>query len=170
MITLEELLDDVNIMMTTLRVPYKKVSLGSKFPDVFEIPNLGAIIACIYPDDYSYILHKLQANFKNYRYIFITTSESLFEKKDDIIWDLMRGGYIRYIRLNYQRQFNEIIQQGFGQKIIRERLKIWGNKAKYRYLIKENEDCLKASIPAVLNYDAAFFDFMPEKIMEDDNV
>jgi len=162
MSTLEELIDDTNIMVTTLRVPYRKVPLGTSIQGVFELEVIGVVIVCIFPEDYSFVLDKLEHKYKGYRYIFITTSDNMFEKKDEVIWDLMRSGYIRYIRINFPRQFTNIIQQGFGQKIIGNRLKIWGDKAKYKFLVKEHKECLKASIPAVLNYDAAFFDYMPE--------
>lgn len=160
--SLEDLIDDINIMLSTLRVPYKKVLLDNRSTSAFEIKDLGVAVACIFPEDYSFILDKLQLKFNNYRYIFITTSDNLFEKKDAIIWEFMRSGYIRFIRLNYQRQFNELIQQGFGRKIIQERLRLWGNQAKYKYLIEENKRFLDLPTSYILNSDPAFFDFMPE--------
>lgn len=167
MISLEELIDDTNIMISTFRVPFKKVPLGTNLPATFELAALGVTITCIFPDDYSVVLGKLHNNFPNYRHIFITTSDNMFEKKDEVIWELMRSGYMRFVRLTYPRQFADVVQHGLGHKIIKERLKIWGNKNKYKYLIQENEECLRVSVATLLNYDTSFFDYMPEKPMEE---
>jgi len=163
MYTLEDLFDEVNIMLTAFRVAFKKVTLGGKHPNVFVVDSLGIAVACIFPEDYSFILGKLENNYKNFRFIFVTTSDNLYEKKDSILWEFMRSGYIRYIRLTYPRQFNDIIHQGFGRKIIAERLRIWGDKAMYKYLIEENKQGLNAPIQVLLNYDPSFFDYMPEE-------
>ena len=160
--SLEDLVDEINITLSTLRVPYKKASLETKATTAFEVKELGVVVACIFPEGYSFVLDKLQLRYNNYRYIFVTTSDNLFERKDEIIWEFMRSGYIRYIRTKYQRQFNELIQQGFGRKIIQERLRIWGNQAKYKFLIDENKRCLEIPTSYVLNSDPAFFDYMPE--------
>lgn len=161
--TLEDLVDEMNIMLTTFRVSFRKIALGGKHPNVFIVESLGIAVACIFPEDYSFILGKLENNYKNFRFVFVTTSDNLFEKKDSILWDFMRSGYIRYIRLTYPRQFNDIIQQGFGRKIVAERLRIWGNKNMYKYLIEENKQGLNIPIQALLNYDPSFFDYMPEE-------
>jgi hypothetical protein len=167
---LEVLLDEINITLSALWIPYKKVSLGSNFPDVFVIEVLGVVVVGIDPADYSYMLSKLVDKFTNYRYVFISTSETMYAKKDELIWDLMRSGYIRYIRTNYTRQFNNLIQQNFGRKIITERLKVWGDNPKYKYLVDENKKCLDISAPYLVTIDPAFFDYMPEKPIGDENV
>lgn len=170
MISLDDLLADINITLSAFLIPYKKVSLGHNFPSVFVINELGVVVVGIDPSDYTYILNKLISQFKGYRYIFISTAETVFAKKDEILWELMRSGYIRYIRYKYTRQFNNLIQQGFGQKIITERLKIWGDQPKYRYLVEENKRCLHMSAPYLVTVDPAFFDFMPEKPTGEENV
>ena len=160
--SLEDFFYEVELMLTTFRVPYKKGTLGGKHPNIFIVDTLGVVVSCIQPEDYSFMLNKLENNFKNFRYIFIATDDNLLEKKDEVLWDFMRSGYIRYIRLNYPRQLTSILHQGFNRKIINERLKVWGDKAKYKYLIQENKDSLNMPISAILNYDPAFFDYMPE--------
>ncbi len=162
MYSLEELPTEISIMLTTFMVPHKRVPLGSNLPDCFEVGELGIVIIGIDPLDYSYAMQKLYDLFAGYRYIVITTADSMLDKKDEIIWEFMRSGYIRYIRYKYQRQFNNMIQQGLGRKIITERLRIWGKDPKYKYLASENVRCLDVSAPYLVSQDPAFFDFMPE--------
>ena len=47
------------------------------------------------------------------------------------------------------------------RKIIKERLKVWDNAPKYRFLIDENEAALREATTYVLSVDPAFFDSMP---------
>ncbi|RLD07560.1 MAG: hypothetical protein DRI65_04465 [Chloroflexota bacterium] len=116
------------------------------------------------------MLNKVVAQFRDYRYIFIATSETMYDRKDDVIWDLMRSGYMRYIRNKYERQFNNLIQNNFGRKIITERLKVWGDRPQFKYLVEENKQCLNISAPYLVTVDPAFFDYMPEKTTGEENV
>jgi hypothetical protein len=170
MLKVEPLLDEINIMLSALWIPFKRVSLGSNFPDVFIVEDLGVVIIGIDPSDYSYMLNKVVAQFRDYRYIFISTSETMYDRKDDVIWDLMRSGYMRYIRNKYTRQFNNLIQNNFGRKIIVERLKVWGDRPQFKYLVEENKHCLNISAPYLVTVDPAFFDYMPEKTTGEENV
>ena len=162
MYSLEELQTEISVMLSAFMVPYKRVPLGSNLSDCFEVTELGVIIIGIEPLDYSYTMQKLYEQLTGYRYIVITTADNMIEKKDEVIWEFMRSGYIRYIRYKFQRQFNNMIQQGLGRKIITERLRIWGKEPKYKYLVNENHRCLTVSAPYLVAQDPAFFDFMPE--------
>lgn len=162
MYSLEELQTEISILLTTFMVPYKRVPLGSNLSDGFDVLELGIVLVGIDPLDYSYTMQKLYGLFEGYRYIVITTNDSMLDKKDEIIWEFMRSGYIRYIRYKYQRQFHNMIQQGLGRRIITERLRIWGKNPKYKYLVSENVRCLDVSAPYLVTQDPAFFDFMPE--------
>ena len=97
-----------------------------------------------------------------WRFIYFTAHDSLLEKKEEIIWDLMRGGFIRYIRTRYPQQFkNLIIMENFGKKIIKQRLKVWGDTPKYRFLKQENEAALNEAFSYIISVDPSFFDYMP---------
>ena len=162
MYSLEELYTEIEILLSTFMVLYKRVPLGGNLSDVFEATEFGTVLVGIEPLDYSYTMQKLYDKYPGYRYIILTCDDSMLNKKDEILWELMRSGYIRYIRYKYQRQFNNMIQQGLGRKIITERLKIWGKDPKYKYLVAENLRCLSVSAPYLVSQDPAFFDFMPE--------
>lgn len=162
MYSMEELYIELDIMLSTLMVLYKRVPLGNNLSDVFEINELGVVVVGIEPIDYSYTMQKIQDRFPGYRVIVVTCEDALWQKKEEVIWELMRSGYIRYIRYKFQRQFDNLIQQGFGRKIITERLRIWGKDPKYKFLVSENLKCLEAAAPYLLAKDPAFFDFMPE--------
>jgi hypothetical protein len=162
MYSLKELQVEVDIMVSAFMLAYKRSKLANNLSDVFDIPELGVLIIGIDPLDYTYTLQKLVEKYEGYRYIILTCDDDLFVKKDEIIWELMRSGYLRLLRYKYQRQFNNLIQQGFGRKIITERLRIWGNIQKYKYLVEENKQCLNVAAPYLVAQDPAFFDYMPE--------
>jgi hypothetical protein len=162
MYSLEELYTEIEILLSTFMLQYKKVTLSGNSSDIYVVHELGMILVGIDPLDYSYIMQKLLDKFPGYRYYILSCDDSLLDKKDEILWDLMRSGYIRYIRYKFQRQFNNMIQQGLGRKIITERLRIWGNTPKYKYLVEENRRCLDVAAPYLVAQDPAFFDFMPE--------
>ena len=50
---------------------------------------------------------------------------------------------------------------GFGHKIIRERLRIWNNEPRFNFFIKDNTEALKVPVTMVLATEPAFFDYMP---------
>lgn len=162
MYSLEELQAEIPILLSTFMVPYKRVPIGGSLPDCFEVIDLGIIIIGIEALDYSFVMQKLYEQYEGYRYIVLTTNDTMREKKDEIIWEFMRSGYMRLIRYKFQRQFNNIIQQGMGRKIIMERLRIWGDDPKYKFLVSENKRCLDVSAPYLVAQDPAFFDYMPE--------
>jgi hypothetical protein len=85
----------------------------------------------------------------------------LIEKRDEIIWTLMRGGFMTYIRQNFPRQFTRLIADGFGDKIIKERLRRWADKPMYRFLIEEDIKAKEVPTTMVLSMEPAFFDYMP---------
>lgn len=162
MYSLEELRAEADIMVSAFMLPYKKVKLGSNIPELIDIHELGVLIICIEPLDYSFVMQKLLDKYKGYRFIVLTCDDNLITKKDEILWEFMRSGYLRYLRYKYVRQFNNLIQQGFGRKIIIERLRLWGDDPKYKFLVEENKRCLNISSAYLVAQDPAFFDFMPE--------
>ena len=162
MYNLAELQIEVDVMLNAFMLQFKRLPIGNNLPDAFVTIELGVVIVAINPLDYTYVLQKLYEKYNGYRYIILTCDDDLNIKKDEITWELMRSGYLRYIRYKYQRQFSNLIQQGFGRRIIAERLRIWGEDQKYKFLIEENKKCLNVSEPYILTQDPSFFDFMPE--------
>jgi hypothetical protein len=159
--SLEILESEVVITLQILRVPFKKVNVVKKISTQFLCEAFGVIISTINRDDYTFVRDAVMSSYPDYRYVFVSTHDSLIESKDEIVWTLMQSGFMRYVRTNYTRQFNNLILEGFGQKIINERLKRWGGKPKHKYLIDENKQALTFPTNMIITNDPAFFDYMP---------
>jgi hypothetical protein len=158
-----EIQAEVKIILAALKVPYKEVPLGNGLPKVCLIDTFGSILAGIHRRDYIQTLAKLEELYPGYRYLFMTQDNDLVQTKDTIIWELMRSGYMRYIRENYAPQFKTLLtDHGYNRKIIKERLRVWGDKAKYNYLVQENKAALNQSPVRILALEPDFFDYMPE--------
>lgn len=159
--SLEILDSEIIITLKILRVPFKKMSVVKQISTQFLCEDFGVIVSTINRDDYTFIRDAVASTYPDYRYIFVSTQDNLIDAKDEIIWGLMKGGFMRYVRTNYPRQFNNLVLEGFGQKIINERLKRWGDRPKYKYLIEENIKSLNLPTNMIITNDPAFFDYMP---------
>ena len=157
----EEMEAEIGITLQSLRVPTKKLSVVPEVSVQYKSDDFGTIVSVIQRADYSYIHETIQREYPNYRYVYVSTFDNLIEKRDEIIWALMEGGFMSYIRQNFPRQFQHLISDGFGNKIIRERLRRWNNAPKYRFFIEENTDAMKAPVSMNLSKEPAFFDYMP---------
>jgi len=157
----EELAAEVGISLQTLRVPTKKTSVIPDTTVQFVSEDFGTIVSVIDRADYSYVNKTVREKYPDHRYVYVSTYDNLIEKRDEIVWTLMEGGYMYYIRQNYPRQFNRLIAEGFGNKIIKERLRRWDNKPMYRFLIEENVKAKDLPTTMVLSMEPAFFDYMP---------
>jgi hypothetical protein len=160
-IPFEEMEAEIGITLQSLRVPTKKSSVVPGVSIQFVSDDFGTVVSVINRDDYSYINGMVQAKFPEYRYVYISTFDNLREKRDELIWSLMEAGFMTYIRQNYPRQFQHLITDGFGNKIIRERLRRWANKPMFKFLIEENTKAMNVPVTMVLAAEPAFFDSMP---------
>lgn len=159
--SLEELDSEVMITFRTLMLSFKKINVVKNVSTQFVCEDFGVIISTINRDDYTFVRDAVMTSFPDYRYVFVSTQDNLLEAKDEIIWALMQGGFMRYIRITHQRQFNNLVRDGFGNKIINERLKRWGDKPKYKFLIDENIKAKQVPTNMIITDDPAFFDYMP---------
>lgn len=161
--TLEELGVEIETTLRALLVNYKKTK--AKDSEQYIVSEFGTVVCGINRLDYKLTSDNIDGNFKDYRVIYITTEDLVHERKNDIIWALMRSGYMRYIRSNYKNQFrNLMVMQDFGRQIIQERLRIWGDKPKYAWWVEENNAVLTQSASYILAQDPAFYDMMPEEV------
>jgi hypothetical protein len=152
---------EIGITLQSLRVPTKKHSVVPEVSVQFRSDEFGTIISVIERADYSYVHKTLQEQYTNYRYVYVSTYDNLIEKRDEIIWALMQGGFMIYIRQNYPRQFQRLIADNFGAKIIRERLRRWDEEPKFKFLIEESLRALDLPTTMVLATEPGFYDYMP---------
>lgn len=144
-------------------VDYKEKELTHGTSYQFIVESFGVVICVLEVTDIVLVRSKLSEFYKDWRIFYITTDDDLFFKKDELLYELMRCGYMKWIRLSYPRQFNKVVTlTDLGSKIIRKRLEIWSEKAKYKFLIDDNKDALDNPMSYVLALDPGFFDYMPE--------
>jgi len=152
---------EVAITLQSLRVPIKKASVVPDASVQLISDDFGTIVSVINRADYGFVNRSVRGHYPDYRYVYVSTYDNLIEKRDEIIWALMAGGFMTYIRQNYPRQFQHLMTDGFGNKIIRERLRRWNNKPMFKFLIEENTKAMDAPVTMVLATEPAFFDYMP---------
>lgn len=161
-IPIDDLASDVEIIMRTLKVPIRKLYLVPNVSVQFVSDDFGVVVNVINRVDYTSIKKVVHEKLPGYRYIYISTFDNLIEAKEEIIWTLMQSGYMKYVRQNFTRTFNSlIVQQDFGNKIINERLKRWGNVPKYNFFVEENIRARQMPATMILSTEPAFFDYMP---------
>jgi hypothetical protein len=158
----EELEAEIAITLRSLRVNYKKVTL-SEASVQFVNEEFGVILSVIRRMDYGFVAKEVMDTFPGYRYVYISTQDSLIEKRDEIVWAFMEGGYMRHIRQNYNRQFTNLMASGFSNKIIRERLRRWSDKPMYRFFVENDEQAKNLPVSMILSEDPGYFDYMPKE-------
>lgn len=164
-IGIEELGNHVEIILRQLRVKCRKSNLLHGNAALFAVEDFGTMICCINRIDYGQANTIIMEHYKSWRTVHVTTNDNLLDIRLTILWSLMRGGYMRWMRFNFPRQIRNVLtgQENLGQRIIEERLRVWADRPKYKFLIEDNKDVLKNGIIRVLADDPGFFDYMPEE-------
>jgi len=101
------------------------------------------------------------ANVDGWEVVYVDEDEHFESKRMDIIWTLMRSGYMCYLRMEYEPIFKDLlINRGWDRKIINKRLELWGDQAKYGWLVKLNTEALTQPTTFMLSSNPGFFDFL----------
>lgn len=152
----------IETMLRALHVSFKKTVLIKDISMQFMIEDFGVMVCGINRMDYSEINEKVNTEFPGWRLVYITTGEDLAEMRFEVIWTLMQAGYMKWIRINFPREFkNLVIESGFGNRIIDERLKRWGGLPKYNFFIQDNISAKNTATNYILATEPSFFDYMP---------
>jgi hypothetical protein len=162
---LEELSVHIGLVLDQYRVKFKQRNLIRDLSYQFIVEDFGLVVSCINAINYTQILEALQDVYPNWNYVFVSTDDVLAEKSDEILFDLMRAGYMKWLRYSYPNQVKNTL---FGYcdlayRIINERLIIWNNLPKYKFLIEDNKAALTNNLTRELASDPSFFDYMPPK-------
>jgi len=153
---------DVGVVLGALKVPYNITSVIKNITTQFIVEDFGIVINTINAADYSLVSEKVNELFKGYRILFMSDKEVISDKRYEILWALMKSGYMKWIRTNYSSQFINILEtDNLGNRIIDERLRRWGDKPKYKYFIEDNKIAKEIGFRRVLSKDPSFFDYMP---------
>lgn len=162
---MQALEDNVVIMLNQFRVTHRKTALAKNTSVQYAVEDFGLIICCIDRLDYVQVNNAVNEQFEGWRLVFISTSDDIMEKKYEVLWALMRGGYMKWLRYQLPRQIKSVLlgHDNLGNRIIKERLRIWNNKPKFKYLTDDNEVALRNGVQQELTNDPSFFDYMPEE-------
>ena len=148
--------NDIEQMVYLFGVEFDTTTVEST--TIFEIPMFGTKIYFIESD--AALTPVME---RGWRIVSVRPNNSFEEKKMEIFWELMKSGYIHYLRTEVPRTFKAMIaQQGWDKKIIEKRLKIYGNDPKYNYWRNLNQWALKEASTYVLSMDPGFFDFLED--------
>lgn len=159
---LESLGVDITVLLRTMRVTYRKLDLLKSMSTIFELNTFGILVVGLSVKDYGQVVTTLNNRYKEHTVVYVTSEDSLVEKKEELFWELMRSGYMTYLRSNYPRQFKDMISlQNLDKRIINKRLEIWGDKDRYKWLVEENKAALNESTSFVLSMNPGFYDYMP---------
>lgn len=162
---IKELSEDVALMLHQLKLSSRKASISKDRSILFIVEDFGLIVCCIERIDYVQIKEIVAKDYKDWRLFFIATSDNVAEKKNQVLWDLMRCGYMKWLRFNFPRQIKNVLigPNNLGNKIIEERLRVWNGRPKYKYLIEDNRVAIRNGVQRELTNDPSFFDYMPEE-------
>ncbi|RLI61321.1 MAG: hypothetical protein DRO67_08160 [Candidatus Asgardarchaeum californiense] len=161
----EELCDDVRTMLYTLRLDSKEHCPSMKVEYQFIIDQFGIIVHVV--NSKFYELPELDP-YEDWRQIHISEKDDLNKKREEMVWEIMKSGYMTWLRETHQQAFkNLILNYDYSKKIIDQRLKIWNGKPKYKFLIERNVRAYSMSSAYIMSAEPAFFDDMPEGEVED---
>jgi hypothetical protein len=164
-VSMQALEDNVAIMLNQFRVTYRKTALSKGLSVQFIVEDFGLIVCCINRLDYVQVNNAVNEQFDGWRLVFISTNDDMSEKKYEVLWSLMRSGYMKWLRYQLPRQVKSILlgPDNLGNRIIEERLRIWNDKPKFKYLIDDSKVALRNGVLRELTNDPSFFDYMPEE-------
>lgn len=152
-------------MMAALRLKYKKRYLVKGSSVQYVVEDFGVLVCAINRMDYSQVNDALTKNFPGWRVVYITTNDNMLDKKYEVVWELMRCGYMKWLRIMYPHHTETVLlgQENLGARIISERLRVWANKPRYKFLIEDNKSALTGDLRREYAHDPSFFDYMPEE-------
>ena len=164
-VTMYELEAELGAILNALKVEYRKEALIKDISVQFVMHIFGVIVCGINRADYKLVDTTITDQYKGWRVVYVTTNDNISEKRDEIVWTLMRGGYLMWVRHNHtDSQFKRLMFDGnFANKVINKRLEIWGDDPKYSYLVECDKFAIgQGRISEYLAKEPGYFDNMPE--------
>ena len=161
---IKSLREETIVMLHALGVmEYKEVPHKEGLSYDFIIEQFGVMVCVVTAYDIMFIRSKIAIDYKDWRVFYVTPNDDLVNKKEELFFELMRAGYMRWLRQFRPRFFNSIFfESNIGNKIINKRLAIWQDKPRYKFLIEDNKEALLHPTSYLLSMDNGFFDYMPE--------
>lgn len=158
--TLDVLEGEIGAMLHSFMVDKKKLYLVPGVSVQFVVPQFGLIISGINRADYKMVLDAVNRDYADWRQVYITTFDKMEEVKYEVLWELMRSGYMFWLQQEHPRPFNRLIVEGFGDRIIKKRLELYGTKPKYNFLRELDTWAKDMAKTYVLSMYPGFFNHM----------
>lgn len=156
----DELCNDVRIMLHALRLESKEHCPSPKVEQQFIIKEFGVVVHVV--NSKFFEIPELDP-YEDWRQIYINEHDNLNKKREETVWEIMKSGYMIWLRETHPQAFkNLILNYDYSKKIIDQRLKIWNGKPKYTFLIERNIKARSMSSGYILSVEPGFFDDMPE--------
>lgn len=166
--TFRDLEVDIEILLKALRLQYKSFFFMKHLPKCYLIEEFNIIVLGLGQAQKHEMSELFKMKFPKHTVFYIYTSDKLPIKRYKLIWELMRSGYMYYLRSNYPTQIQGLLQQNnLAERIIKERLRIWGDSPRYAYLVNLNKEALNYTPAVVLSREPGFYDYMPDGGTED---
>jgi hypothetical protein len=147
--------DDITQMLYRLGVDFNQKKATDEFA-VYEVPMFGLKII--------WSATKYEEISNEWNIIIVYPHEELKKAREEIIWELARGGFFHYLRTNFPNTFNQMLSGRTGEdwhnKIIKKRLDTYGNKPKYNYYRNLNKEGLNVPFSNVLSVEPSFYDII----------
>lgn len=163
---LPELEVNIEAILHTFRVSFNKISLVKQVSSQFVVNDFGLVVCCVNRVDYVEASCAVDTKYKGWRAVYVSTGDNLDKIRYKLLWALMRCGYMKWLRATYPRQIRQILNgtDNLGTLIIEERLRVWADQPKFKFLIDDNKFVLRNGILRELATDPSFFDYMPEEV------
>lgn len=158
--TMDILEGEIAAMIHAFMLTGKKIELIKGVSMQFLIEQFGVLICGINRPDYRTVADAVSREYPDWRSIYITTFDDINEMRYEVLWELMKSGYIIWLRTEYPRLFTRSITEGLGDRIINKRLEMWNDKAKFVYLKSLNEWAKTMPKTYILSTYPGFFDNM----------
>jgi len=107
-ITMYELEALLEANLRALRVEYRKEYLIKDISVQFVVEKFGVIVCGINRMDYKLVDTAVGDQYKGWRVVYVTTYDDMNEKRDEVLWTMMRGGYLTWLRHHLTGRRSEV--------------------------------------------------------------
>ena len=107
--TMDMLEGEINTMLHGFMLESKKQVLVPGVSVQFLVELFGVIVSGINRADYKLVLDVVDSKYKDWRRVFITTFDDIEKIRYEVLWELMRSGYMTWLRMEHTRPFNKLI-------------------------------------------------------------
>jgi hypothetical protein len=147
--------NDIAQILHRIGVDFIQKKASDEFA-VFEIPMFGVKVI--------WSLTKYEEKSDDWNVLIVYPYEDMSAVRDNIMWDLARGGFFHYLRTNFPSTFQQMLAGRTGEdwhrKITKKRMEIYGSKPKYAYYRSLNKEGSPMSSSQILSVEPGFYDLM----------